>query len=502
MKEFFSTYPLAAWSLVSTLLALVIVAALWERVKWWWFNTWVSFPVIGRIASLSRNATADNSHPGWCTAERTLCQEYKDFVHVQDEADFNEKVTYLTKAGDNGRKGTPAWIWILTVAMVFVEAMGFSYVLAGYTIPGASENLQQTGAYGIAFLISVILVAFTHFAGHELYKSARIRDARRTWIEDGRMHKLFTGTVPLARPQSSDDNMPTYTQLCNRVGAHPTYLISVATLVIVLVIAGMATYVRGQVLEKELEARVTATTPVSASPAGRDGLDLSAADVALPAADAAANSAADQKAVNDEADIDRHGGWATFIVLAFVFVFLQMLGVIFGFRWGFAGENSAEAFRDIGGGRFSSYAAVREHYRRVADTAQAKLAVLQQKIVAGNSSVGTSGLHLSKTFRDFVQETRVSDAHERENERRHAQSMSANRSGAKEQDGHAAEHAVPRTLEAAMAQLEAFGDDKARKLSLIASLEPGLQDAVKSALKQKKEERERKTLQDELEGLL
>jgi hypothetical protein len=491
LKEFFSTYPLAAWSLVSTMVALAVVAALWQQVKWWWFNTWVSFPVIGRIARLAGNATPDASHRGWVTGERTLCQEYKDFVHIQDENDFNEKVTYLTKAGDNGRRGTPAWIWILTVAMVFVEAMGFSYVLAGYTIPGASENLQQTGAYGIAFLISVILVAFTHFAGHELYKSGRIRQARRSWIEDGRVHKLFTGTMPLARPQSADDNMPAYTQLCNRVGSHPTYLISAATLAIVLLIAGGATYVRGQVLEKELEARVIRTD--TGAPARADSLDMSAANVPLPAADAAANNAADQKAASDQADIDRHGGWATFIILAFVFVFLQMLGVIFGFRWGFAGENSAEAYRDIGNGRYSSYAAVREHYRRVADTAQAKLAVLQQKIIANNSIGGTSGLHLNKTFRDYVQETRVSDAVERGNELRHAQTMAAQTAANADPD---------LTVEAAMAKLEALGEDKAAKIALIATLPPALQDGVTAALKQKKEDKARKALHDELEGLL
>jgi hypothetical protein len=491
LKELFSTYPLAAWSLVSTMVALALVAALWQHVKWWWFNTWVSFPVIGRLARLSGNATPDASHPGWVTGERTLCQEYKDFVHIQDENDFNEKVTYLTKAGDNGRRGTPAWIWILTVVMVFVEAMGFSYVLAGYTIPGASENLQQTGAYGIAFLISVILVAFTHFAGHELYKSGRIRNARRTWIEEGRVHKLFTGTMPLARPQSGDDSTPAYTQLCNRVGSHPTYLISAATLAIVLLIAGGATYVRGQVLEKELEARVIRTD--TGAPATADSLDMSAANVPLPAADASANSAADQKAANDQADIDRHGGWATFIILAFVFVFLQMLGVIFGYRWGFAGENSAEAFRDIGSGRYSSYAAVREHYRRVADTAQAKLAVLQQKITDKNNIAGTSGLHLTKTFRDYVQETRVSDAVERGNELRHAQTMAAQT---------AAPAAPELTLEAAMARLDALGEDKDAKIALIAALPATLKDAVTAALKQKKEDKARKALHDELEGLL
>ena len=61
MKEFIASYPLAAWSIVSVLLAAVVIAVLWEKVKWWWFNTWVSFPVVGRIASLSRDANEDSS---------------------------------------------------------------------------------------------------------------------------------------------------------------------------------------------------------------------------------------------------------------------------------------------------------------------------------------------------------------------------------------------------------------------------------------------------------
>lgn len=143
MKEFFATYPLAAWSTVSVLLAVVVIVSLWEKVRWWWFNTWVNFPLIGRIATLSGDHNEDTAYPGWFSGERTLCQEYKNFVHIQDEHDFNEKITYLTKAGDNGRKDTPKWIWLLTVSMVFVEAMGFAYVLAGYTLPGAVKTYNK-----------------------------------------------------------------------------------------------------------------------------------------------------------------------------------------------------------------------------------------------------------------------------------------------------------------------------------------------------------------------
>lgn len=514
MKEFFATYPLAAWSIVSVLLALVVIASLWEKVSWWWFNTWVSFPFIGRIASLSADHNEDTIYPGWFSGERTLCQEYKNFVHVQDEHDFNEKITYLTKAGDNGRKETPNWIWLLTVSMVFVEAMGFAYVLAGYTLPGASENLQQTGAYGIAFLISVILVAFTHMAGHELYKSERIKNARREWVDDKREKKLNTGTIPLARPQSSDDGMPAYTQLCNRVGSHASYKIFGLTVIFVLLVACLATYVRGQVLERELDARVTQTNVQadSATQSTNSSLDMSAKNVRLPDTDIAANKDADKKVVSEEASIDRHGGWATFIVLAFVFVFLQILGVIFGYRWGFAGENSHEAFRDIGKGRYSSYAAVREHYRRIADTAQAKLAVLQQKIMAKNSDVGTSGQHLSKTFRDYVQETRVVDEIERNNERQHAAAVATRTAGpivaaVPTSNAIASQPAANQanlTVDKILTQLDSLGEDKTAKKTLITSLPADLGNLVRAALKQQKDEKERKAREAdaELEDLL
>ena len=534
MKEFFATYPLAAWSTVSVLLAVVVIVSLWEKVRWWWFNTWVNFPLIGRIATLSGDHNEDTAYPGWFSGERTLCQEYKNFVHIQDEHDFNEKITYLTKAGDNGRKDTPKWIWLLTVSMVFVEAMGFAYVLAGYTLPGASENLQQTGAYGIAFLISVILVAFTHMAGHELYKSERIKNARREWVEDKRKEKLVTKTIPLARPQSEDDDMPGYTQLCNRVGSHPSYKIFGLTVVFVILVACLATYVRGQVLERELDARVTQSLAQvdSASQNTNNSLDMSSKNVKLPDSDSAANSDADKKVVNEEASIDRHGGWATFIVLAFVFVFLQILGVIFGYRWGFAGENSTEAFRDIGYGRYSSYTAIREHYRQVADTAQAKLAVLQQRIMAKNSNYGTSGQHLSKTFRDYIQETRIVDEVERGNERKHADAVAVVAQApstvkapvtpappAQSTLDSAPAHIptpTPVSVTASVAthansnvdqilvQLEQLGEDKTAKLELIKALPAELGISVRAALKLMKDEKERKARESdaELEDLL
>lgn len=438
MKEFFASSPVIAWGLVSVMMAGFVIMLMWEKMKWWWHNTWFGFPVIGRIATLSKDLNVDST-TGWFKAERTLCSDYKKFIRINDEHDFNEKITYITKAGDLGRSNTPTWIWILTIALVFVEAMGFSYVLAGYTIPGASENTQQYGALGIAFLVSVILVAFTHFSGHELYVSGKIKQARQDWSEDesiqanGDRFKFRTAEVALNKPQSCDDEFPSYTQLSNRVGTQPSYKITIATIICVLIVAIGATYVRGQVLEDQLLMEVTnKTEDISLSVNTDDGLDMSTELDAsqLPADDVEEQAKVERKAVDESMDNHRRGGWGTFIVLAFIFIFLQLLGVIFGFKWGFAGKESWRAYNAIGRGRYSTYADVREHYQEVADTAQAKLENLQQKLMAKLIKSGNSKKIAGKTFRNFMEEERALQTKEYQEQREHASARAAaNKSG-------------------------------------------------------------------------
>lgn len=513
VKEFISPSPGMAWSIVGVLVAMLVIASLWEKVKWWAFNTWVNFPFLGRIATLSRDLNRDTLDNAWFKAEKTLCREYKSFIRVQDEHDFREKVDYLTKAGDNGRKPTPKWIWFLTVSMVFVEAMGFSYVLAGYTLPGASENLQQTGAYGIAFLISTILVAFTHFAGHELHQSTQIKHARREWVEDRRRRQelnqpevqFVCDPMPIAKPQSTDNGQPTYKQLANRVGTHDSYKITWLTVLIVVIIAVLATYVRGQVLERTLtEVVVGKSEQTVTAPGATDGLNMTAkpsVNSILPDADVAQNQAAKDKVVQDETNIDRKGGWGTFIALAIVFVFLQILGVIFGYRWGFAGKDSAAAYRSIGSGRYTTYGDVREHFKEIADTAQAKLENLQQKLMDRNARIGSSNIHTSKSFYDFMESCRLDDARDQASQRAYAaQNAAANApTVAKPKNILQQNHGVPATsvdgkhvpipalsVDQAVCEMDAIQNKEAKK-EYFHGLPTDMQASVLNAIKVAKE---------------
>lgn len=520
MKEIFLTYPIAAWSVVSVMVAGLVTMLMWQKMKWWWHNTWDSFPLVGRIASLSGDLSP--AEPGWFKCERTLCSGYKKFIRIQDEYDFNEKISYIRKSGDTGRKDTPKWIWLLTISLVFVEAMGFSYVLAGFTIPGASENTQQYGALGIAFMLSVILVAFTHFSGHELYVASKVKQARQEWAEDdstqsnGEKHKFRTGEVEFDKPQSTDDGLPAYTQLANRVGTHPGNKITAATIALVVLVAIGATYVRGTVLEQQLLLETTGQTtdPGLQINAGADGLDMASTSsdaTQLPSADVAEQNKVEEKARLEGESNKRGGGWGTFIVLAFVFVFLQILGVIFGFKWGFAGKKSADAYKDIGRGRYSSYADVREHYQEISDTAQEKLESLQQKLMAKLVKQGNSKKVAGKTFRNYMEEERANKTKHRINEREHAVNRSEVEAASIIRVKSEAEQPIVQpvvitqgsqtlTVDTVLAQINELGDAQAKR-DYMSTLPSDLCSQVATAIRERKAVAEKAKSAAELDGL-
>lgn len=398
VKEVFASAPLFAWSIVSILAAATFIVVFWERVRWWWLNTWNKFPKFGRIATLSKDTNTPDEY-GWYKAETALCAEYKNFVRLTSAHDFAERNAYLRKARDDGRKPTPKLIWVLIALMVVVEAMGFSYVLAGYAIPGASENTQQVAAMGIAFFVSVLLVGFTHFSGHEIYKWLQVKRARSEWVNAGRPKRGSPTRVSLEQPQNIDDHLPGYEQLWNRVNEDASLFITGVTIALILSVASLATYVRGQVLEKTLAQQTAGQLAESGGATAAPSISIGTTP--LPQADLAADREADKRTQAEIRGNDIHGGYATFILLAFLFVFLQILGIIFGWKWGFAGRKSADAYKAVGG--YISYSDVHDRYTFVADKAQSMLEALQQKMVDRDAHSGTSGIHPKGSFAKYME---------------------------------------------------------------------------------------------------
>jgi len=132
---------------------------------------------------------------------------------------------------------------------------------------------------------------------------------------------------------------------------------------------------------------------------------------AVPAELAATQTAADQKATAEGKVLAHEASLTTFILLAILFVFLQILGILFGMKWGFAGRESAKAYALSGGKRFATFDDYRAYYLDyVVDIAQSKLESLRQRMTAKSESNGWPMPQFTRRgFLDFLVETQQRD---------------------------------------------------------------------------------------------
>ena len=184
------------------------------------------------------------------------------------------------------------------------------------------------------------------------------------------------------------------------------------TLLFIGVVAIGATYIRGQVLKQEIASSHEAAMDIfnsDASPFG--GADTGDDDIGSLFGDSEAEGAEDDLASlfgGDDAkaaapkttsatgetiedETNRKGGWATFIILGLMFVFIQILGIFFGMHWDFAGRESKEAYECLKG--FSTKKAFLSYYEKakthIARVAQQQLQKLQHKMNIINDNSGT-----------------------------------------------------------------------------------------------------------------
>ena len=438
MKEIFtflSEHQSESLWVLASIIILSLIITNWSKLKFWFLTFWYNFPFIGRMSRLSKDIDGFDENHKWFYSEERLCGDYYHYYAKvdKDATAYEEAKAYLYSAGELGRKPTPTLIWIMIFSLVAIEAMGFAYVLAGFTIPGASEATQQKGAIGVALMLAIILVWLTHLTGEELHKNSLIKKIRRWYKNDNKNGTNKRDLRPESRvitlDNTTDDaDAPTYIRMLNRVDVNekvtPSYLKTFLTIVFVLIIAFGATYIRGLVLTEDISlAHQDTTTSIfggSDTTTSSDEMDgLFADDSNEKAVDSDVDSM-----FGDEASVDtstksesiedttkRKGSWATFVILGLMFVFIQILGVFFGIHWGFAGRESMIAYESLKG--FSSKKEFLNYYSTakttIARLAQRQLQKLQHKMNMINDEIGTDAEssellknNKSRTFNEYL----------------------------------------------------------------------------------------------------
>jgi len=413
---FLTEHQTEVFWVIGAIVILSLIITNWLKLKFWFLTFWYNFPFIGRMASLSKDIDGFDENHKWFYSEERLCGDYYHYyakVDKNGEA-YEEAKAYLYSSGELGRKPTPTLIWILIFLLVAIEAMGFAYVLAGFTIPGASEATQQKGAIGVALMLAIILVWLTHLTGEELHRNSLVKKIRRWYKNDNAKGHNKRDLRPESRvitiDNTNDDaDAPTYVRMLNRVDVNekvtPVYTKTILTIVFVMVIALGATYIRGLVLNEDISlshqnSSINIFGSDSASDSSDDMDGLFADDTTEKATndsdslfgeDEASDDKANIPSTNIEDETKLKGSWATFIILGVMFVFIQILGVFFGIHWGFAGRESAIAYESLKG--FSSKKEFLNYYSThkttIARLAQRQLQKLQHKMNLINDEIGT-----------------------------------------------------------------------------------------------------------------
>jgi len=405
------------------IIVLAFLITHWQEVKFWWLNFTYNFPVFGKISGLAKDIEGFDENHKWFYSEERLCRDYYNFYEKVDKTSesFDEAKAYLHSVGELGRKPTPTFIWIMIFVLVVVEAFGFAYVLAGFTIPGASEATQQKGAVGVAAMLAILLVWLTHMTGQELHKNTLIKKIRRWYKNDNAGGSNWRDLKPDEQLITidntfEDEKSPNYIRMLNRLDANDkvkaTYTKTILTLLFIAVVAIGATYIRGQVLTQEIASSHESamnifnddSSPFADTSSNSDDDigtlfgdeavadakdDLSALFGGEEKSTASSTISSTSESIEDETN--RKGGWATFIILGLMFVFIQILGIFFGMHWDFAGRESKEAHECLRG--FSTKSAFLAFYEKakthIARVAQQQLQKLQHKMNINNDNSGT-----------------------------------------------------------------------------------------------------------------
>lgn len=396
--EFIARNMIAIGSIV--VIALVTMAYISSsRFKLWVVDFWVTLPIIGTIARLSKDQTKGSE--GWLRAEEKLCACYKPFVNLMTRDMFNQRIEYLRKAADLGRSPTPMFVWTLLVVLVIAEGLGFSYLLGSWMAREGSANTHTLLMFAIVLVLCVILVALTHFAGHQYYRTSLLRSCFARYKERGSA-EYSVSTVSLNMDQSIDSKDPDFKQTINRVGKHShdvgSYAGGIIAIIAIAFIAVVSTYMRVKNMEGEL-IRETSSIEQPMQSSSSNPFDT----LVLPAEVQASQHSADSKAKTEAMDAVSSEGLAAFAMLGFIFVITQIVGMGAGYKYEFAGRESKKAYLGLGG--FSTYEDYLAYFRPLRDMVNGRIKDLQQRI----ESKSHVKLELSKSFDDFLREQRQKD---------------------------------------------------------------------------------------------
>lgn len=351
---------------MASLVGLVMAYRLFPRFRFWFFDIWADLPFIGTVARRSRM-----SNPTTERANARLDGLFHAYLlHIPDpisEAKFAQVRRYLFLACDSQSRPTPPGAWLLLLTLICAESYAFSFLLGVSLSNDMSQNRAELVAIGIAFILGLVLLLLAHWSGHQLRRTNELRAAGRHAIDrDMELDPKEKPIRELSRRVSLEDDQAVDEPLLNnfesqrfinRVAKSESdrggYLIPGLFVIAVLLLA----------FEQFQLRSIMASIASSAGTASLGG--------------------------------DQAATWANGLFVV-IFLMTQGLALMFGYKYGFMGQDSERGFEIIGGRNdYNDYRAERDPMIRRADES---LASLYSKLRSRYSQIKPENLSYMQRF--------------------------------------------------------------------------------------------------------
>lgn len=265
-------------------------------------------------------------------------------ISHNDKSLYEKSRNYLEKVEEYKRKPMPLFILIVLIFAVVIEAMGFAYIFSDYILSDASNSdLRVAGVLG-AVLIASILVPLTHVTGEQIYYNKKI-DTLESYF-DGKKDVEFD-SIPHLRIENTnkdDDLNSRATSIYSRTEpeikkgkfVRKRYL-PMFTALLILVIAVGAYKVREETYLTKEKRESQAFEEQAKASFNKDTKSLPSFLI---------DTSKDNADVQNRGIIEskRRSNLITYVILMFMFLGIQVIGIFSGMNWGFIGKESKLAY--------------------------------------------------------------------------------------------------------------------------------------------------------------
>lgn len=271
--------------------------------------------------------------------------KYKKVYHGNQEL-YKKSKNYLEKAEEFRRKPLPLGIFIVLVFMVIIEAIGFSYIFSQYILNDASNSdLRIAGVLG-AILLAMILVPLTHVSGEAIYYNKKIDTLDSYFIgrDDIKMSEI--GYLGIDNTNEDDNKKDRAYSIFSRIepeikkGKFVRKKIILGITIIIIAAIAIGSY-------KVRESSYLTQEKMISDKFDNRNSKFNKEVGGLPdfMVDAIKQNAVTQNRAILESK--RNSNLTTYIVLMFMFIAIQVIGIFSGMNWGFVGKESKQAYLNI-----------------------------------------------------------------------------------------------------------------------------------------------------------